>query len=80
MLRRRTLVLVALVSVAIASTSLLVSTSRADHWSQGNIHDEVNYWLVEGDVVRVCDQSEFVSTSDIDAALAIAHDQKLAIA
>lgn len=61
MLRRHRLVLVALVSAAIVTSSLLPSTPRAEHWSQGNIYDEANYWLVERDVVRVCDQSDLVA-------------------
>ncbi|MCJ7509406.1 MAG: RICIN domain-containing protein [Dehalococcoidia bacterium] len=65
---------VGLILAAIVVWALLPSASRADHWSQGNIISNVSYWLVEGDVLRVCNESTRASSADIDRALAIWND------
>jgi hypothetical protein len=52
--RAQALVFLGCILAAAAAAYLGADAARADHWSHANIYDDVNYWLVEGDVLRVC--------------------------
>lgn len=51
--------------------------AHSDHWSEAHIDggfNQINYWPIVGDVIRVCDESNNVSTSTVEEGLAIWND------
>jgi hypothetical protein len=54
---KRVLTRVVLLALPIILYALLSSPVHGDHWSQSNISNHVNYWVVEEGQLRVCDNS-----------------------
>jgi hypothetical protein len=52
--RAQALVFLGCILAAAAAAHLGAGAARADRCSHANIYDDVNYWVVEEDELRVC--------------------------